>query len=143
MESKMKEQKARQILQALVQGIDPQTGEELPSGTVIQQADVLRALLAGVGALEQAVARAQRRSQLPGNVGRTWSKEEETTLVAAFKSGDDTANIAARHGRTLRAIEARLERLGIITAAERTTNNSFTGRNANSEADDGDGSDPP
>ena len=41
----MKEQRARHILQALVQGIDPLTGEELAPGTVLQQADVLRALL--------------------------------------------------------------------------------------------------
>jgi len=121
----MKEQRAREILQALVQGIDPITGEELPSGTIIQQADVLRALLAGVVALEQTVARAQRRAQLPGNVGRAWTKDEEATLVAAFKAGDSLASIAARHGRTLRAIEARLERLGLITAAQRSTNNSF------------------
>lgn len=121
----MKEQRAREILQALVQGIDPKTGEELPSGTVIQQADVLRALLAGVIALEQTVARAQRRAQLPGNVGRSWTKEEEATLVATFKAGDSLASIATRHGRTLRAIEARLERLGLMTAAQRSTNNSF------------------
>jgi hypothetical protein len=106
-ESHMKEQRAREILQALVQGIDPMTGEELPSGTVIQHAAVLRALLAGVTALEQSVARSQRRAQLPGNVGRAWTKEEE------------------RHGRTLRAIEARLERLGLLTAEQRSTNNSF------------------
>src|ERR1700749_3306207 len=110
MESHMKEQRARQTLQALVQGIDPHTGEELPSGTIIQQADVLRALLAGVAALEQTVARSQRRGQLPGNVARAWSKEEEATLLAANKSGDSLPNIAARHGRTLRAIEARLEK---------------------------------
>ncbi len=137
----MKEQKARQILQALVQGIDPQTGEELPSGTVIQQADVLRALLAGVAALEQSVARAQRRSQLPGNVGRNWSKEEEATLVAAYKSGEAPENIAARHGRTLRAIEARLERLGLMNASERSTNNSFVGRKP--ELEDAGDSEPP
>jgi hypothetical protein len=44
----MKESRARQILQALVQGVDPLTGEELPTGTILQHADVLRALLAGV-----------------------------------------------------------------------------------------------
>ena len=47
----MKEQRARQILQALIQGVDPKSGEELPSGTIIQQADVLRALLIGVAAV--------------------------------------------------------------------------------------------
>jgi hypothetical protein len=121
----MKEQRAREILQALVQGIDPMTGEELPSGTVIQHADVLRALLAGLTALEQSVARSQRRAQLPGNVGRAWSKDEEATLVAAFKANDPLPDIAGRHGRTLRAIEARLERLGLLTAEQRSTNNSF------------------
>jgi hypothetical protein len=123
----MKEQRARHILQALVQGVDPLTGEELPPGTILQHADVLRALLAGVSALEQTAARAQRRAQLPGNVGRAWSDEEENTLVAAFKSADPLPDIAARHGRTVRAIEARLEKLGLLTAEERSTNDSFVG----------------
>jgi hypothetical protein len=129
----MKEQRARQILQALIQGVDPMTGEDLASGTVLQHADVLRALLAGVSALEQMAARAQRRAQLPDNVGRAWTSEEEGTLVAAFQSGDALADIAARHGRTVRAIEARLERLGLLTPEQRSTHNSFvssvTGRN--------------
>ncbi len=121
----MKETRARQILQALVQGIDPLTGEELAGGTVLQHADVLRALLAGVGALEQMAARAQRRAQLPGNVGRAWSSDEEQALVAEFQRGETMAAIAALHGRTLRAIEARLERLGLLTAEQRTTQNGF------------------
>lgn len=117
----MKESKARQILQALVQGVDPLTGEELAPGSVLQHADVLRALLAGVGALEQKAARAQRRAQLPSNVGRSWSSEEELALRAEFQRGETVAAIAKLHGRTLRAIEARLERLGLITAQQRST----------------------
>ena len=123
----MKDQRARQILQALVQGVDPLSGADLPPGTILQQADILRALLAGIAALEQTAARAQRRAQLPGNVGRSWSVEEAAALVAAFKSGDSLPDIAARHGRTLRAIEARLEKLGLLTAEQRTTRNSFVG----------------
>jgi len=121
----MKEQRAREILTALVQGIDPLTGEELPPGTILQQAEVLRALLAGVSALEHTAARAQRRAQLPDNVGRPWSDEEHATLVTAFKSGDTLAAIAKRHRRTQRAIEARLERLGLLTAQQRGSDNSF------------------
>ncbi len=121
----MKEQRARQILQALVEGIHPLTGAELAPGTVLQEVEVLRALLAGAAALEQTAARAQRRALLPGNVGRTWSAEEEATLVAEFKAGDTLPDIATRHERTLRAIEARLERLGLLTAEQRSTNNSF------------------
>jgi hypothetical protein len=131
----MQEQRARKILQALVQGVDPTTGAELEAGTVLQRADVLRALLAGVAALEQISARAQRRAQLPENVGLPWSDDEERTLVSEFQSGDSLADIAAKHGRTLRAIEARLERLGLITADQRTTNNSFTGSPASRATD--------
>ena len=123
----MQEHRARKILQALVQGVDPATGEELAAGSVLQQADVLRALLAGVAALEQVAARAQRRAQLPENVGVQWTEQEEQTLVSAFRSGDALPEIAARHGRTLRAIEARLERLGLLAPEQRLTNNSFTG----------------
>jgi hypothetical protein len=123
----MTQSRARQILQSLIQGIDPVTGEELPHETVLQHADVLRALLAGLTAMEQMAARAQRRAQLPGNVGQAWTTEEESRLVAAFKSGDSPVTIARQHGRTLRAIEARLEKLGLITAEQRTTRGGFTG----------------
>ena len=108
-------------------GADPITCEELPRETVLQHADVLRALLAGLTALEQTAARAQRRAQLPDNVGRAWTTDEESRLVAAFKSGDSPIVIAHQHGRTLRAIEARLEKLGLITAEQRTTRGGFTG----------------
>jgi hypothetical protein len=123
----MTQSRARQILQSLIQGTDPVTGEELPHETVLQHADVLRALLAGLTALEQIAARAQRRAQLPDNVGQSWTTEEESRLAAAFKSGDSPVAIARQHGRTLRAIEARLEKLGLMTAEQRTTRGGFTG----------------
>ena len=122
----MQQTRARQILQSLIQGTDPVTGEELPRETVLQHADVLRALLTGLSALEQTTARAQRRAQLPDNVGRAWTTEEESRLLAAFKKGDSPVAIAKQHGRTLRAIEARLEKLGLITAEQRTTRGGFT-----------------
>ena len=126
----MQEQRARQILQSLVQGVDPFDGEDLPDGTVLQQADVLRALLAGVAALEQSSARATRRSQLPQNIGRAWSADEHSTLIDSFQAGEPLADIATRHGRTLRAIEARLERLGLLTADQRTTRDRFGPRDS-------------
>jgi len=90
--------------------------------------DVLRVLLAGLSALEQTAARALRRAQLPDNVGRAWTTEEESRLVAAFKNGDSPGALAHEHGRTLRAIEARLEKLGLNTAEQRPTRGGFTGQ---------------
>ncbi len=118
---------ARLVLKTLIEGREPGSGEPLPSDCVIHRANVLRALLAGLSAIEQAAAREHRRAQLPDNVGQTWTTEEESRLVARFKSGDSAMAIARQHGRTLRAIEARLERLGLITAEQRTTRGGFTG----------------
>ena len=121
----MQERRARQILQALIQGVDPFSGDELPEGTVLQQAEVLRALLAGVAALEQDAARASRRAALPQNIGWAWSAKEQAELLDAFQSGMSVEDIAARHGRTLRAIEARLEKLGLMSSEQRTTTDRF------------------
>jgi hypothetical protein len=96
----------RKVLKALIAGLDPESAEPLPNESVLHQAEVIRALLAGFNALDQAAARTQRRAQLPGNVGSAWTTEEESRLVAAFKSGDSPEAIAGEHGRTLRAIEA-------------------------------------
>ena len=120
-------QRSRQVLQALVQGVDPETSAELPMDTVLNRVDVLRALLAAIEALDAVSARSLRRAQLPGSVGKTWSDEEERQLKVEFAGGEPVTVIAAKHGRTVRAIEARLERLGLLRADQRTTNNSFLG----------------
>lgn len=122
-----KDHRAGEILKALIQGLDPRTGEALPAESVLQRAEVMRALLAGVAALQRSAARAQRRSLLPANVGRTWTTEEENRLIAAFEAGDAPATIARRHRRTLRAVEARLERLGLLRADQRVTRGGFPG----------------
>jgi Myb-like DNA-binding domain len=116
----------KSILKSLIQGSDPGSGERLPPECVVHRPDVLRAMLAGFDALNMAAARAQRRAQLPDNVGSAWTTEEENRLVSAFKSGESPTAIAHKHGRTLRAIEARLQKLGLITEEERTTRGGFT-----------------
>jgi len=121
----MKPLDARQILQTLVQGFDPVSGAELPAGTPLQHAEVIRALLAGITALEAQSVRTRRRAQLPENVGRPWSTAEEEQLAAGFRAGEALADIAMRHRRTLAAIEARLERLGLLAPEQRTTRNRY------------------
>jgi hypothetical protein len=67
---------------------------------------VVRALLASVNAIEQVTARAARRAQLPSGVGQHWTEDEEQRLKEAFARGDAVPDIAQRHNRTVRAIEA-------------------------------------
>jgi hypothetical protein len=121
----MQTRRAREILDGLIQGIDPLTLRPLPEGTVLEKADVVRAMLVAVASLEQSLERDSRRRQLPKNIGRNWSEQENSKLLEAFRAGMPWKEIADQHGRTLRAIEARLEQMGLITAEQRTTQSRF------------------
>ena len=116
---------ATTILKALIEGHEPNSLEPLPAGSIVHRADVLRALLAGVAALERVEVRTKRRAALPDNAGRTWSAEEDSRLVTAFKAGEPPQVIAERHSRTLRAIEARLQRMGLLAPEDRVTRGGF------------------
>ena len=119
-------QRSREVLEALVQGIDPEDGSELPADTVLNRVDIVRALLTAVAALDATAARALRRAQLPESVGKPWSNEEEWLLKSEFARGEPVRLIAKNHGRTVRAIESRLERLGLLRAEQRTTPSAFS-----------------
>lgn len=116
---------AMRILMALVEGHDPISDKPLPADSVVQNAQVLRALLMAHGALQTNVDRRKRRSALPPRVGTPWTEEEDQRLITARKEQQTVEHIASSHGRTIRAIESRLERLGLITAEERTTSVAF------------------
>ena len=118
-------QKARAVLQSLVQGLDPESGVELPRNTIVNRIEINRAMVIAVTAMEQVEARIARRSQLPESVGKPWTDEEEQRLKAEFAGSEPIPLIATRHGRTIRAIEARLERLGLLRPDQRTSPNSF------------------
>ncbi len=129
--------RARDILNSLVLGLHPSTQEDLPKGTILEDADVVRALLVGIASIQQSMTRESRRAQLPRNIERTWSEEENAQLIDAFQAGHSAADIAARHGRTVRAIEARLEKLGLMTAGQRVTSDRFGAPVTSSASKDG------
>lgn len=105
---------AKKIIEALANGIDPETGEVLPAQGTFNSPQVIRALFVAGKALEKAAKRAERDNSLPGNAGRSWSDEEDKELLAIFDSGTPVKAIAEKHGRTQGAIAARLVRLGKI-----------------------------
>jgi hypothetical protein len=118
-------QKARVVLQALLHGLHPVTGDELPKEDIVNDIEVNRAMAMAVMALDQMMARLTRRETLPEKVGKGWTEEEEQQLRDAFIRSEPLPLIATKHGRTLRAIEARLQRLGLLAADQRVTDNSF------------------
>ena len=77
-------QRARVILDSLVQGVHPKTCGTLPEDSIINEIDVSRAMATAVFALDQMSARVARRAQLPESVGKAWTDEEEQQLRGEF-----------------------------------------------------------
>ena len=127
--------KARSVLQSLIQGLDPETGAELPKDAIVNRIEINRSMLVAITAMEQAEARMLRRAQLPESVGKAWTDEEEQQLKAEFACSEPIPLIATKHGRTIRAIEARLERLGLLRADQRASDASFPRPTGGKETD--------
>ncbi len=131
----MEQSEARQILNTLAQGLDPSSGARLEVASVCTRKDVVAALVLGISALDAEALRQRRRAQLPQNLGRPWSEEEEQRLGESFRAGQGLRSIAAEHRRTLAAIEARLERLGLLAPELRVTRNRYVSRKSAHGAD--------
>ena len=106
----MDTERAIEIVQALADGVDPYSGERLPSDSPYQQADTVRALHLALEGLTK-LRRSTTRKTGPG---RAWTEDEEQELLREFDDKLDVEEIAAKHERTKGAIWARLEKLGRI-----------------------------
>lgn len=109
---------ARQVIEALANGVDPRTGEVVEAESVLEAAMVTRALHAALQAIDARIRREKSRQGLPSNAGRSWTREEDLELTRGFKLGESVRHLATSHGRTRGAIIARLERLGEIAGGE-------------------------
>ncbi len=107
----MAQSETHRVLLALVAGRDPRSTQRLAASSILHLPDVLRALLLAVNALEAAAARARRRAALPPNVGRDWTSAEDAALRAELAREEPIRAIAARHGRSVRAIELRVRKI--------------------------------
>ena len=102
--------RAKEIISALAEGVDPTTGEILPDDSVCNKSEVVRALHIVLSSLN---AKKPKRS-LPENAGKPWSKDEEERLKELYNSGLSKKDIAKELGRTTGSISSRLNKLGLI-----------------------------
>lgn len=128
----MRQSEAIQILQRLVDGFDPHTGEEIPINNPVRHLKTVRALrlaLKAMGGVDitspvqglaeentasstvHSVAPAGRKV-LPARAGEPWKKHEDEELAAQYDNGMAIEEMAVKHGRTSGAIRSRLLRLG-------------------------------
>lgn len=108
-----------EILESLLDGVDPFTGEILDESHVCCRPEVMRALHHAVEALRGAdrhVAASVGRQQgdKPDNAGAPWTAAEEKELENMFLNNLPLKEIASRLGRTRGGIRARMVRLGLI-----------------------------
>jgi hypothetical protein len=120
-------QHARVVIQSLAQGIHPASGKDLPKDSIVNEIEVTRALGTAVLAIDQVNARIARRAQLPESVGKAWTDEEERRLRVAFGRGEPVPDIAIKHARTIRAIQTRLEKLGLLAPGQNAASPYMTG----------------
>lgn len=113
----MEATKALQIIQALADGYNPHNGEEFSEDSVIQHPDTVRALYQGVAALKRMINYEARRRDLPPNVGKPWTQEDENQLIEDFDAGMSISDIAIKQSRTKGGITSRLSKLGKVSDA--------------------------
>jgi len=109
---------ASRIIEALAQGIHPETGELIISESDFHSSDLRRALLLAARVLATAERRETEQDSGPNNAWRPWSEEEDNLLLGLFDGQESIEQIAQLHQRSKGAIASRLVRLGRI--AERS-----------------------
>ena len=117
----MKAERAIEILEMLMEGIDPYTGEALPQAFLFEQADVITALCSAVESLKRDISSDKTRQKTTksgkANAGRAWTKEEDQQLAALAKSGASLERMCTLLQRRPRGIKNRLSKLEIPSSA--------------------------
>jgi len=115
----MNASQARAVLELLLNGVDPITGECLDDDHVCAQPLVMRALHCAVEALGSAdAAPAWKRESTKRSAARPWTKEDDEQVTRLFEQGVSLDRICAETDRRLRGLQRRLAYLGLIDRNE-------------------------
>lgn len=101
--------RAKEIVSILAEGIDPITGEVLPTEHVCNNADVVRALYA---LLHE--EKTHEKKSVHKNSGKKWSEEDDKLLKDLFEQGVRKSELQKLFMRSSGSINARLVKLGLI-----------------------------
>lgn len=101
--------RAKELLSALADGIDPFTGEIFPRDHICNHPDIIRAFHQVLGAIPET-----KKVPSAPNAGKPWPQEEQDKLANEFRAGIKISAIAKEHGRSRGSIEAKLAHLGLI-----------------------------
>ena len=110
--------RAKEIIAALAEGIDPTTGEILPEDSVCNKGEVVRAFYTVLAYLYTP----NPKKTQPENVGKRWTDEDDKKLCEMFDAGVCRKDICNTFKRTSTGIASRLVRLGKINEREEFRN---------------------
>ena len=101
--------RAREIISALAEGIDPTTGEVLPQDHVCNKGEVVRALYVALNTME-----AKPKRNQPENAGKPWTAEDERLLKELYESGVSNKEICKTLKRPVTRVAARHVHIRLI-----------------------------
>lgn len=102
----MHKARARQIIRALVSGVDPHSGVDLPETSPVHDVHTIRALVMVHEALDETRPRGGRIR--PPRAGKRWTESEDGRLRDEFMRGASIPDLAEALQRTQFAIIGRL-----------------------------------
>jgi hypothetical protein len=108
----MEMSRAVEIIEALMDGHDPYTGEVFEKASVYQNPDTVRALATALDLMKTRARHGHQRKGAPENAGKPWTEEETALLLEEFGKGVKMEAMAQNHGRTRYAILSKLDQLG-------------------------------
>ena len=112
----MELQHAEKLLKTLSDGINPLTGEVLPSTDSANQPEIIRALYTVLEALHP--VKKQPPKSAPANAGKPWDSEDDKTLCQLFDRGTAQKDLCDYFKRSAGSITSRLVKLGKIENRE-------------------------
>lgn len=105
-------ERAKELLTALSDGVNPLTGEVLPEDDICNQVEIVRALNTVLRYIDGCPMKATKA--LPENAGKPWTNEDEEVLGRMFEEGCSRKEICNYFKRSSGAIAARLVKMGKI-----------------------------
>ena len=108
----METSEALRIIEALADGVNPDTGEVFGPESTYQNPQTAKALLAAKSALERVQRSEERRRTLPKRAGQPWDEQECLLLIKEFEQGIPVKELASKHQRTVGAIKSQLLKMG-------------------------------
>lgn len=110
--------RAKEIISALAEGIDPTTGEILPEDSVCNKGEVVRAFYTIFALLDTP----KTKKTQPENAGKRWTDEDDKKVCELLDAGASKKDICNIFKRTSTGIASRLVRLGKISERDEFRN---------------------